>query len=163
MPIRRGEQHRTDFAAGQHRARRHAEGADQGRKLSRRLFRGRIKILQGALELGDLIAGVGQDRLLALVQVTLPDMREPEEAVRRAVTGFAADKHRQPLGLQMIDDRLDALAPGALQDLRIEQEVGIFAKQIRGDPATGGQVAVHADQVEAVVIDRRPVVFDHGT
>ncbi len=162
VAIRRGEQHRADLAAGQHRAGGHAKGADQGRKLGRRLFRGRIEILQGALQLGDLIAGVRQGRLLALVQVTLPDMRETEEAVRRAVTGFAADKHRQPLGLQMIDDRLDALAPGALQDFRIEQEVGKLAKQIRGDPAARGQVAIHADQGEAVVVDRRPVVFDHG-
>ncbi len=87
-------------------------------------------------------------------------MLQAEEAVRRAVADLATDVDRQAFALQMVDDRLHAVAPGDLQDLRIEQKVRELAEQVTGDPAAGGQVAVHADQSESVVFDRGPVMFD---
>ncbi len=110
--------------------------------------------------MGDPIAGVVQHRALGLREVPLADVGQMMEALRRRIAGIAAQIDGQPLGLQMVDDRLDAFAPGRLQDFGVQQRVRQLAEQVRRHPAPGG-VAVHADQGEAVVLDGGAAVLDH--
>ena len=61
----------------------------------------------------------------------------------------------------MIDDRLHPVAPGGLQHLGIQQDVRQLAEQVGADPAAGGDVAIHAHEDEALILDGEATAFDH--